>query len=406
MDSFGDEPAGIPPPHSRIRLHFFDDEDEQRLRAQWDRLRIHAEPPPIAEIPGGLIPRFPRVYMSESLELNCVFDAENRPVPASTRFRGRGESAVNMRPAPISFEEAVEDGRTAYLLGANARHYGHFLTEAFSRAWAWNESRHQVAIILAPPILDFARSLCSYVPGLANRMEVIGATTRFRHVTVASPAFSISRESYVEFKRMCERVAAKAVPSPNVVTEQPVYLSRARLKPDSNRALIGELRLERLLESEGFRIVHPETLPIAEQIAVMNRHKWIVAPMGSACHTRLFSRIENNLLMLTSDHVHRNYVLCDLLSEGQTHYANVFRTADFESRVPSSMKPARVDDDRLLSVLREFGLVRTNARFEGSKADLDSEMERSVARAKRRAEERTKRKRRRKRRGDPANGPV
>lgn len=405
MESFSDVPAGAPPPHSRIRLHFFDDEDERRLRTQWDRLRIHTGPPPIAEIPGGLIPRFPRAYMAESLELNCVFDADNRPVPASTRFRGRGDPTVKAGAVPVSFEDAVDDGRTAYLLGANARHYGHFLTEAFSRAWAWNESRHQVAIILAPPILDFARSLCSYIPELADRMEVIGATTRFRHVTVPSPAFSISRESHFEFKRMCERVAAKAVPSENTVTEQPVYLSRARLKPDSNRPLIGELRLERLLEDEGFRIVHPETLAIAEQIAVMNRHKWIVAPMGSACHSRLFSRIENNLLMLTSDHVHRNYVLCDLLSEGATHYANVFRTPDFEGRIPSSMKPMRVDDDRLLCVLKEFGLVRTRAGFRACTTELDDEMERSVERAMQRAQKRN-RKKRRKQRVDASNGHV
>lgn len=388
---FNEESARMPPPHRRIRLHFFDSEGEQSLRTKWDRLAIHAEKPPIAEIPDGLIPQFSRAFMAGSMELNCVFDADNRPVSASTRIRGAGEFADKIKPEPVKFEGAARDGRTAYLLGANARHFGHFLLEAFSRAWAWDGSRHQVAIILAPPILEFARSLCAFLPGLAERMEVIERTTRFHHVTVPSSAFSISREANVEFKRMCERVAENAVPSPEAVTEQPVYLSRARLKPNSRRALLGESRLERLFESEGFRIVHPETLSIVEQIAVVNRHKWIVAPMGSACHSRLFSCQANNLLMLTSDSVHPNYVLCDLLSEGVAHYANVFWSPDLGGRVPASMKPVMLKEDRILALLKDFGLVGAGARFDKPPVDFDADMERSIETTKQRAKERTKR---------------
>jgi hypothetical protein len=400
MESSQEESACVPPPHERIRLHFFDAEGEQSLRTKWDRLAIRAEKPPIAEIPDGLIPQLSRAFMAGSRELDCVFDQDNRPVPTSRRFRGVGESTDRISHETINFEGADRDDRTAYLLGANARHYGHFLLEAFSRAWAWDRNRHQVAIILSPPILEFARSLCAFLPGLAERMEVIERTTRFRHVTVPSSTFSISRESYFELKLMCERIAENAVPRPDDVTEQPVYLSRARLQLDSNRALIGETRLEQLLESEGFRIVHPETLPIAEQIAIVNRHKWIVAPMGSACHTRLFSRIDNNLLMLTSDHVHRNYVLCDLLSRGATHYANVFSSPIRGDRIPLSLKPVMLDDDRLLRVLKEFGLVRSDARFSRPSAELDAEMERYIGNARRRAGHREKKKAKRSKRGD------
>jgi Glycosyltransferase 61 len=390
LDPFKNDPV-VDRPGNRIRLHCFESHRERNLRTKWSQLAVHSEKPAVAEIPNGLIPQLSRTFMGASKNLKCVFDADNRPVLAATRVRGIGKSDDNSTPEQMQFGEAVRDDRSAYLLGATAIHYGHFLLEAFSRAWAWSESRHQVAIIVSPPILDFARSLCAFIPGLSERMEVVQATTRFHHVTAASPSFAISREAYVEFKRMCERVTERALPSRDAVTEQPVYLSRARLKPGSRRALFGELRLERLFESEGFRIVHPETLSIAEQISVVNRHKWVVAPMGSACHTRLFSCNGNNLLMLTSDYIHPNYVLCDLLSGGATHYANVFWTPDLHEQVPPAMKPVALHDDRLLGVLKDLGLVRTSARLDTPPADFDAEMERSIEDAKRRAQKRAKR---------------
>lgn len=387
------EGQSLHPAHRAIRLHCFDRDTEQSLRSKWDRLAIHADRPAVAEVPDGLIPRLPRKFIAGSMQLNCVFDADNRPVPASTRVRGAATNTSDDTPdsVNIEFEGARRDGRSAFLFGANARHYGHFLLETLSRAWAWSASRHEVAIILSPPIGDFARSLCSYISGLEEGLEVITATTRFRHVTVASPAFSIAREAYVGFKRMCERIADRALGSTDAISEQPVYLSRSRLGPQSSRALIGEDRLERLFEREGFRIVHPQSLPIAEQIAVVNQHKWIVAPTGSACHTRLFSRNVNHLLMLTSDQVHPNYVLCDVLSKGSTHYADVFRSPRMDERVPPSLKPLMVDDDRLLHVVKHLGLVRSGATLERAPAGMDAELESSIKQAERRAAGRARR---------------
>src|ERR1700724_1791522 len=93
-----EDPLGAPAPHSRIQLHFFDTEEEQDLRAKWNRLAIHAEKPAIAEVPDGLIPQYSRALMAESMDLNCVFDAENRPVASSARVRGYDEPDETSEP--------------------------------------------------------------------------------------------------------------------------------------------------------------------------------------------------------------------------------------------------------------------------------------------------------------------
>jgi hypothetical protein len=210
------------------------------------------------------------------------------------------------------------------------------------------------------------------IPDLAGRIEHIRAPTRFRHILVPGASFVFARDAFVEFKKLCERIAERAVESTLPQTDQPVYLSRAGVSSANRRALEGEKRLERLLETEGFRIIRPETLPTPQQIALFNTHKWIVAPMGSACHTRLFSRRANTLVMLTSNHFSPNFVLCDLMCEGPSHYVKVFLKPPVatHTRLLGFLEPAILDDGNVLAALKQFGLIRSSAAFDGPGPDL------------------------------------
>ena len=105
--------------------------------------------------------------------------------------------------------------------------------------------------------------MCGLIPGLAERVEVIGATTRFDSVTVPSPAFAISRYAHVAFKNLCESMAERAVPDLEPMTDQPVYLSRAGLDSKKKRMLVGEDRLELCLEKQGFRKAQMSNVEVA-----------------------------------------------------------------------------------------------------------------------------------------------
>ncbi|MGH6889596.1 MAG: glycosyltransferase family 61 protein [Rhizomicrobium sp.] len=327
------------------------------------------------------------------MRVACVYDRDNEPVEASARLRGFGGRSAP-EPDAITLREARRDNRSAYFLAINTLHYGHFLLEALCRAWAWEkQDAGRVAIIMSPPISNFARAFCELVPGLVQRLEVLQATTRFDNVTVASPAFVTACYAHAEFKAMCERMAERVVPSLEPMTEQPLYLSRAGLDPAKDRSILGEIRLERFLEAEGFHVARPETLPIREQIALFNRHKWIVTPLGSACHTRLFARRPINLLVLTGK-MHRdsdqpfktNFALCDLLSEGSAHYAKVFSVPDIGTGLSlEATSPVMVEEERLLDMLRGFGLIRARAEPGGLPPSLKDYKARWIEYATRRA---------------------
>ena len=362
----------------RIHFHFFGLEEIRSVRAGWQNLSIRLDWPEVSEVPQGVIPKLRAPLVRRNARVICVYDRNDEPVEASARLRGF-EAPSSAELDRMILREARRDNRSAYFLGINTLHYGHFLLEALCRAWAWWErGEGRVAVIMSPPISDFARSMCELIPGLAQRLEVLEGTTRFDNVTVASPAFAIERGAHVEFKAMCERMAERAVPSLEPMTEQPLYLSRAGLHAATNRLIVGETRLERFFETEGFRVVRPETLPISEQIALFNKHKWIVAPLGSACHTRLFSRRPVNLVVLAgkmnrdSDEPFKtNFALCDLLSEGSAHYAKVFSVPDIGAGLNlEGTCPVMLDEERLLDLLKGFGLIRATAAPDGLPPNL------------------------------------
>jgi Glycosyltransferase 61 len=339
-------------------------------------LSIRTDLPEVSEVPHGVIRTLPSPAYRKQRRIVCVYDRNDQPVEASVRIRGF-DAQLSAEPDRMALREARRDNRSAYFLGTTTRHYGHFLVDTLCRAWAWRERGEDcVAVILLPPITNYARALCALIPGLAERLEVMRATTRFDHVTVASPAFSTAGVAHVEFKSMCERMAERAVPSPEPMTEQPLYISRAGLQVAASRLIVGEMRLERFFEREGFRVVRPETLPIPEQIALFNKHKWIVSPLGSACHTRLFSRQPVNLVMLTGK-MHNgseqpfktNYALCDLLSEGAAHYAQVLSSPDLGTDLGY---PLVIEEEKFLVFLKGLGLVQSSAAFDEPPPDLDT----------------------------------
>lgn len=364
---------------TRIHFHFFDREEIRKIRAGWQNLTVRTDRPEISEVPDGIIPKLPLSLVSGNMRVVCVYDRNNEPVASSARLRGFESRAIKGRHR-VALRDARRDDRPAYFLGLNTMHYGHFLLESLCRAWAWEErGRDSVAIITMPPITKFARALCRLVPGLAQRLEVLKGTTRYASVTVASPAFASARSAHVAFKAMCERMAGRAVRSTEAMTEQPLYLSRAGLHPSTKRVIVGEARLEQFLETEGFRIVRPETLPISQQIALFNKHKWIVTPLGSACHTRLFARRPVDLVVLAGRMHHEfdkpfktNYALCDLLSEGSAHYAKVLSVPEIGTDYNlESSGPVMLNEERFLGLLRDFGLIRAGAAPAGPPPSLN-----------------------------------
>jgi hypothetical protein len=216
---------------------------------------------------------------------------------------------------------------------------------------------------------EFVNSFLALVPGFTQRLELVKRITKFKSVYVPAPSFVFRMCAYVEYKSLCNTLADRVLPSQVNLTDQPLYLSRRGLGQFANRALVGEERLEALLEEEGFLIVRPEALTVVEQIGIFNSHRWVVSLMGSACHTRVFSRQQNDFLMLTRPDFTPNFALCDALCYGFAHYANVLWAPDSRPDGPAVWEPVLLKEREILTLMKQLGLIRPKADFKGPPPD-------------------------------------
>lgn len=79
-----------------------------------------------------------------------------------------------------------------------------------------------------------------------------------------------------------------------------VYLSRSRFK--GARKLLNEICVERLFEERGFKVVHPESLPIEQQIAIVAQATHVAGCYGSQMHLSFFMREGAKKLVICNLH--------------------------------------------------------------------------------------------------------
>jgi len=364
-------------------LSYFGDADVEFFRRSVAKLVVHEQDPAIVEVEDCVVPP----GKIEGSKRSGVYDRNGILVAGSARARGGAARVPDEIPEDSELRDAVQDSRTAYYLGRGAGHFGHFLLETFCRAWGWERYGPDRVPLLQTAVPDFAHSMYRLIsPQLAENIEVVPTTTRFANVLVPHPGFVLKSEAFLAYKQLCVRMAERVAWSRGNMSDQPVYLSRSGLNSKRQRSMLGEERLERLLEAEGVRVVRPETLPIPDQIALFNTHQWIIAPMGSACHGRLFATRKTSLIMLCRNRLTPNLPLCDSLSEGPAFYVNVLSGLSEKFRYD---EPLVLHEERLLHFLKEMGLVRHSAAFNRPDHELIAGKQQWLRTAKREAKSRS-----------------
>jgi len=79
---------------------------------------------------------------------------------------------------------------------------------------------------------------------------------------------------------------------PSVKYCKKIYLSRSRLG-SNNRKICNEEKLENQLEAQGWEIIHPQLLPISQQIFKLAEARVVAGCLGSAFHLLQYLNLEN-----------------------------------------------------------------------------------------------------------------
>ena len=157
---------------------------------------------------------------------------------------------------------------------------------------------------------------------------------------VPAPTYCEGLEAYEVHAHSARLIARNHLEAhPVRIDHQPVYLSRTRLiDPNARRGIVNEPALESALASRGFRIVHPETLTLTDQIELFNAHTFVAGCWGSAFHGILFS------------------LRADALTTNESHYLSVMRK--IPPREPNqTRRDVVIDIEAALSHFEAVGVI-------------------------------------------------
>lgn len=220
----------------------------------------------------------------------CLFDADGRRIEESTL---RQEGRLVRRPAPERIEPPssvdVITGPVVYG-GYLPKHFGHFLLESLVRLWAYG------TLELGP--LPFVHTRTTFHVHEKELLEAallphgaahlsITRPTRLTSVLVPEQGIELGGDHHPEMVQVFDAIRTSLIGPMGTADETPVYLSRTRM-PRGKRATLGEPALEARLAARGIRIVHPQELPLDEQLRTVAHARDVIGLEGTALHLTLF----------------------------------------------------------------------------------------------------------------------
>ncbi|SEN50416.1 Protein of unknown function [Loktanella fryxellensis] len=241
----------------------------------------------ITRVEGGLVIPPPKGDQNRSVQKSGVLDADGGFVERSITWRNGTQ--VNVEPPmPAAADIADLPGRWMYA-GPLFGHFGHFLVESISRLWALDQLRGQIdGIVFTPKFQNRPQHILSvYQPmleslGVDVKILNIEDPTRVETLFVPQQGFGMFEmiEGAPEFRDFINANAGR-----DVTPEGPekIYISRSALPP-ARGSLLGEKRLEALLEDEGYTIYHPQKDSFATQMATYKAARYVISVDGSPLH--------------------------------------------------------------------------------------------------------------------------
>ncbi len=283
------------------------------------------------------IPRTQRVFNALYMpyvynEVWGIFDARGRIVEEAVDRYGSRKELQHQKINDQEISQAVSWASTKNFVyfGQLNLHYGHFLINTFPRLWwlAKDDPGKPRSLLchLGPTLsaLEGFKFIGDILGALGIRLSDIEAFDAPMRISCVECPESSMHEQYAVHPILRELALKAAAGLGLTVTAnsrpEPLYISKSRLK----RA-VGVFENEDVFEeaarSRGFRIMYPETMTFAQQVAALTEHRVVAGTVGSAFHTLLFCPPGKRLIGLNpGPDVNSNFGLIDRISGVNASY--------------------------------------------------------------------------------------
>ena len=260
-----------------------------------------------------------------------LFDVGRRIVLTGAYFRGPTLEIPNQTtPFRYSSEEVDRYDDLVVYLGFLHQHFGHFLLSTFSRLWPYARSilnrSAKIAVHTDEPGVaqyffarPWAKALFAGIGLTEENFITFERPTRCREVLIPAPAFEEGSYAHRVYADLCNMAGANLSATVKKGSNNPAYLSKQKLI-GGVRNVVNEEDLLSRLSRHGVDIVFPETLPVAEQVALWRDKSAIASIVCSALHTSILSPGKRVVNLSDSNVLQSNYALVDRVNHTNATY--------------------------------------------------------------------------------------
>lgn len=142
-----------------------------------------------------------------------------------------------------------------------------------------------------------------YVGLPQSRLLILKSPTKFSEVLFYEPSYISGRYISNQYKNIFNYVAdnvTKRRIQKEDMDEVKLYLSRSKLHKIYRS--FGERVIEKILQDNGFEILHPQFMTLAEQVVRYMNASIIISTNGTLSHNVLFASKDINLVILDRTH--------------------------------------------------------------------------------------------------------
>jgi capsular polysaccharide biosynthesis protein len=191
---------------------------------------------------------------------------------------------INVRPEDVRYD--IDIG--FYMDHPISEHFGHFVGDCLCRMYAWDIVRQiygDVKLILADRARPAFQDDLLAAAGVAEQDVVkINTLARCKRLLLATPSLGVEQYATPTASRLWGTIRDRGARR-DISLPSRVYFSRTGV---AARPLLNETVVEGIFERQGFTIVHPELLTVAQQMALAANALLIAGPSGSAMFNLAF----------------------------------------------------------------------------------------------------------------------
>jgi len=308
--------------------YMYDNEWTEKASKFFSKDHIEKTKPYVVKVKNGII--LPERPGDLPWGLGGCLDEAGNLIPEST-VNGAYGGKYNFDENSI---EKLDE--TVVLIPMIPKHWGHFIIDVISRLWIFLDDRFDTKNLkiyycafgwgekkLSGNYLRFMEYL-----GIADRLIQVDHPIQAKEVWVPSFTMSYRISCNEEYKVPVEYVIQKVLASDKVKNLEPyekIYFTRTHFATSQLKE-IGEIDIEKTMQSNGYHILSPEKLNFEEQIYYIHQCKVMMAMSGTITHNIVFSNPEMKLYIINRTCVpNPPQLLLNRLYENEIYFVDAYR---------------------------------------------------------------------------------